>query len=73
LTAAECVEGVEQFLARHPEFSPEPPPPSWALPAASECLDPQGRLFTPTHRTGTDGFFAVRLRRAALRAPVGSG
>jgi 16S rRNA (cytosine967-C5)-methyltransferase len=73
LTAAECVEGVEQFLARHPEFSPEPPPPGWALPAASECLDPQGRLFTPTHRTGTDGFFAVRLRRAAWSAPVGSG
>ncbi|MFL5425723.1 MAG: 16S rRNA (cytosine(967)-C(5))-methyltransferase RsmB [Myxococcales bacterium] len=63
LTPEECDEQVERFLAAHPDFSPEPPPAGWAMPrAAVECLDARGRLLTLPHRTGTDGFFAVRLR-----------
>ena len=64
LTPEECDEQVGRFLSEHPEFHPEPPPPGWALPAAeSDCLDSQGRLFVLPHRSGTDGFFAVRLRK----------
>jgi 16S rRNA (cytosine967-C5)-methyltransferase len=64
LTPEESDEQVERFLAAHPEFSPEPPPPGWAMPrAAVDCLDERGRLLTLPHRTGTDGFFAVRLRK----------
>jgi len=64
LTPEESDEQVERFLAAHAEFSPEPPPAGWAMPrAAVDCLDPRGRLLTLPHRTGTDGFFAVRLRK----------
>ena len=64
LTPEECDEQVDRFLSAHPEFHPERPPPGWALPAAdADCLDPQGRLRIFPHRTGTDGFFAVRLRK----------
>jgi 16S rRNA (cytosine967-C5)-methyltransferase len=64
LTPEECDEQVERFLSAHPEFHPERPPPGWALPAAdADCLDDRGRLRTFPHRTGTDGFFAVRLRK----------
>jgi len=64
LTPEECDEQVQRFLEGHPRFRLEPPPRGWALPAADvDCLDAQGRLRTLTHRTGTDGFFAVRLRK----------
>jgi 16S rRNA (cytosine967-C5)-methyltransferase len=64
LTPEESDEQVDRFVAAHPGFRPEPPPSGWALPAAdADCLDARGRLFTPPHRTGTDGFFAVRLRK----------
>jgi 16S rRNA (cytosine967-C5)-methyltransferase len=64
LTPEESDEQVERFLAAYPEFSPEPPPAGWAMPrAAVDCLDARGRLLTLPHRTGTDGFFAVRLRK----------
>src|SRR6267154_3741636 len=66
LTPEESDEQVARFLAGHPEFRPEPPPDGWATPrAAVDCLDAQGRLLTLPHRTGTDGFFAVRLRRSS--------
>jgi 16S rRNA (cytosine967-C5)-methyltransferase len=64
LTPEECDEQVDRFLSAHPGFHPERPPPGWALLAAdADCLDPQGRLRLFPHRTGTDGFFAVRLRK----------
>jgi len=64
LTREESDEEVERFLAAHPEFHPERPPSGWALAAAdADCLDEQGRLRIFSHRTGTDGFFAVRLRK----------
>jgi 16S rRNA (cytosine967-C5)-methyltransferase len=64
LTPEECDEGVQRFLAARPDFTPEPPPEGWALaPAQADCLDDRGRLLTLPQRTGTDGFFAVRLRR----------
>jgi 16S rRNA (cytosine967-C5)-methyltransferase len=64
LTPEECDEGVQRFLTARPDFTPEPPPEGWALaPAQADCLDDRGRLLTLPQRTGTDGFFAVRLRR----------
>jgi 16S rRNA (cytosine967-C5)-methyltransferase len=64
LTPEECDEQVDRFLKTHPAFHVELPPEGWALPAAdAECLDSAGRLRTFPHRTGTDGFFAVRLRK----------
>jgi len=64
LTPEESEEQVARFLGSHPEFHPEPPPEGWATPrAAVDCLDAKGRLLTLPHRTGTDGFFAVRLRK----------
>ena len=64
LTPEESEEQVDRFLAAHPELHPEPPPKGWALaPAEADCLDARGRLLTLPHRTGTDGFFAVRLRK----------
>jgi 16S rRNA (cytosine967-C5)-methyltransferase len=66
LTPEECDGQVEQFLANHPEFRPERPPPSWALSAAeTECIDQLGLLRTSPSRNATDGFFAVRLRKVA--------
>ena len=50
---------VEAFLADHPEFTLEPPPPG-AVPDAA--LD-AGRLRVLPHVHGTDGAFAARLRR----------
>jgi len=66
LTPEESDEQVARFLAAHPAFRPEPPPAGWATArAAVDCLDAQGRLLTLPHRTGTDGFFAVRLRQSS--------
>jgi 16S rRNA (cytosine967-C5)-methyltransferase len=46
------------FLAEHPEFRPDPPA-DFPLP-----LDPDGALRCRPDRHGTDGFTALRLRRA---------
>ena len=68
LTREESDEQVERFLAANPVFREEPPPTGWATEAAQAvCLDGQGRLRTLPHRTGSDGFFAVRLRRGGPR------
>ncbi|MBI2160562.1 MAG: 16S rRNA (cytosine(967)-C(5))-methyltransferase RsmB [Candidatus Rokubacteria bacterium] len=53
---------VAPFLAAHPEFRRDPPA-EFPLP-----LDPDGTLRCLPHRHGTDGFTAVRLRRA-ITAP----
>ncbi|HEX6315248.1 MAG TPA: 16S rRNA (cytosine(967)-C(5))-methyltransferase RsmB [Gemmatimonadaceae bacterium] len=50
---------VDAFLARHAEFTLEPPPPG-AVP--DEVLD-DGCLRVLPQRHGTDGSFAARLRR----------
>lgn len=60
LTPEECDEQVGRFLKSHSHFRVEPPPPDFP----ADCL--QGPFMrTLPHRTGTDGFFAVRLRRIA--------
>ncbi len=58
LTQEECDEQVQRFLAAFPQFRLDPPPPGFP----PECLD-RSFLRTLPHRTGTDGFFAARLRR----------
>ena len=66
LTPEECDEQVQRFLTSHPTFHLERPPPGWALPPADpDCIDEEGRLRTLPHRTGADGFYAVRLRKEA--------
>jgi 16S rRNA (cytosine967-C5)-methyltransferase len=60
LTPEECDEQVERFLASFRHFELEPPPPSFP----AECRE-RDFLRTLPHRTGTDGFFAARLRRTA--------
>ena len=68
LTPEECDEQVDRFVSSHRDFRLERPPAGWALAAAeADCLDEQGRLRTLPHRTGTDGFFAVRLRKETAR------
>ena len=58
LTPEECDEQVERFLNSHRGFRIDPPPPGFP----AECLEGPSMRTLP-HRTGTDGFFAVRLRR----------
>jgi 16S rRNA (cytosine967-C5)-methyltransferase len=58
LTSEECDEQVDRFTNSHSQFRIDPPPAGFP----ADCL--QGTLMrTLPHRTGTDGFFAVRLRR----------
>ena len=53
---------IDAFLKERTDFAIDGPPP--AFPASLlPLLDRQGRLMTAPHRNGTDGFFAVRLRR----------
>ena len=60
LTPEECDEQVQRFLTAFPQFGIDPPPPSFP----PDCLEGEF-LRTLPHRTGTDGFFAARLRRTA--------
>jgi len=60
LTPEESDEQVQRFLAAFPQFRIERPPASFP----ADCLD-RDFLRTLPHRTGTDGFFAARLRRTA--------
>jgi len=60
LTPEEGDEQVTRFLEKSPQFRIERPPPGFP----SDCLD-RDFLRTLPHRTGTDGFFAARLRRTA--------
>ena len=52
-------EPVNAFLAAHSEFTLEPPPPG----TVPETVLDAGRLRVLPQRHGTDGAFAVRLRR----------
>jgi 16S rRNA (cytosine967-C5)-methyltransferase len=58
LTPEECDEQVQRFLAAQPAFRLEPPPAGFP----PDCLEGPFMRTLP-HRTGTDGFFAARLRR----------
>jgi len=60
LTPEECDEQLQRFLAAFPQFRIERPPAGFP----ADCLD-RDFLRTLPHRTGTDGFFAARLRRTA--------
>jgi 16S rRNA (cytosine967-C5)-methyltransferase len=60
LTPEESEEQVQRFLAAAPQFRVEQPPPGFP----ADALD-RDFLRTLPHRTGTDGFFAARLRRTA--------
>jgi 16S rRNA (cytosine967-C5)-methyltransferase len=53
---------ITLFLSECPEFVMDDRPPDLP-PSLSPLMDPQGWLQTSPHRHGTDGFFAVRLRR----------
>lgn len=59
-------ERVDAFLAGHPELARERPPQVHGVDwSGSALLTPDGDLATFPHRHGTDGFYAVRLRKAA--------
>jgi 16S rRNA (cytosine967-C5)-methyltransferase len=62
LTREECDEQVARFLAAFPSFRLDPPPPDFPR----SCLDGDF-LRTLPNRTGTDGFFAARLRKDSPR------
>ncbi|PRW33141.1 Ribosomal RNA small subunit methyltransferase B isoform A [Chlorella sorokiniana] len=61
LEAVENQQQVSAFLANHPDFSVEPPPAETGIPP--KCVSPEGYLLMLPHVHGTDGAFAVRLRR----------
>lgn len=55
---------VERFLARHPEFEPDPLAPAFERYGIALPLSPdQWQFQLLPHRHGTDGFFIARLRR----------
>ena len=62
LEREENEDQVEAFLERRPDYSREPPPADSATPR-HDCLTPAGDLFVRPWLTGTDGAYAVRLRR----------
>ena len=64
-TRAEGPDQLAAFLADRPEFSLEPPAPGGGVPDWGPLLAPDGTVRTWPHRHDADGFFAVRLRRAA--------
>ena len=66
LEPEENEEVVRAFLAASSDFSPDPPE-QFPLP-----LDADGWLRCLPHRHGTDGFSAIRFRRAELRGITAS-
>ncbi|MCZ8520200.1 MULTISPECIES: 16S rRNA (cytosine(967)-C(5))-methyltransferase RsmB [Paenibacillus] len=58
-------EAVRAFLARHPEFVPDAPPPS-AVPAGQEAASADGAsVQIMPYDYGSDGFYIARLRKRA--------
>jgi len=55
---------LEAFLKERPDFAIDGTPPDFP-DSLIPLLDERGVLRTAPHRHGTDGFFAVRLRRQA--------
>ena len=53
-------EVIQAFLARHPNWGIEPPPPETPL---SAFASPEGWLKLWPHRHNMDGFFMVKLRK----------
>jgi 16S rRNA (cytosine967-C5)-methyltransferase len=66
LLPAECERQIEAFLARRPDFAPLPVAEIWRRTLDGEPpADGSPWLLLSPARTGTDGFFAAILRRAA--------
>ena len=55
-------ETVQGFLAEHPDYQPESARP-YLPPGIEGVVNRIGAVQTWPHKHGTDGFFAVRLRR----------
>lgn len=68
VTRAEGPERVRSFLARHPEFECAAPTAA-ALQPFLTPLDSGRALQVWPHRHGTDGFFAVTLRKCGESSP----
>ena len=64
-TRAEGPQQLADFLGEHPSFSVEAPVAGGGVADWSSLLAPDGTVRTWPHRHDADGFFAVRLRRAA--------
>ena len=62
-TPEECEEVPRRFLEKNKEYAPDRAPGGFALPAADALVRADGALLTLPDRGGTDGFFALRLRR----------
>ncbi len=63
LTQEENEEVIQTLLAEQEEFLLEDVTP-YLPPASKTLVDGRGFLFTLPHRHGTDGIFAVRIRKA---------
>ena len=60
----EAGEGIGKFVARHADFALDEAAPGFFRGSRAQFLS-RGAVCTWPHRHGTDGFFAVRLRRRA--------
>ncbi len=61
----ECEDVVAAFLRAHPDFAIESAATAAGRVPWARLTDAAGAIRTWPHRDGADGFFAVRLRRAA--------
>jgi 16S rRNA (cytosine967-C5)-methyltransferase len=61
----ECEQVVAAFLDAHPDFAIESATAAGGRVPWARLTDAAGAVRTWPHRDGADGFFAVRLRRAA--------
>jgi 16S rRNA (cytosine967-C5)-methyltransferase len=59
LTRQENEDVVTDFLAKHPDFAPDAPPPEMD----PEYLSPEGYVITNPPYDGLDGVFAARMKR----------
>ena len=61
----ECEDVVAAFLRANPRFSLEPAATAGGGVPWARLADATGAVRTWPHRDDADGFYAVRLRRAA--------
>jgi 16S rRNA (cytosine967-C5)-methyltransferase len=66
-------ELVAAFLADHPEWAPDAPPPSFPEPARLRLTTASGGLRIEPARDQLDGYFAIVLRRRPFREMRGAG